>query len=528
MATKVKRVPIPGSERSVLSGAKAVGEVPADERFEVTVRVRSKKPLDQLLPTNADADVLPKARRYLSREEFAAHHGADPEDLAKVAAFAQEHGLVVVESSLERRSVVLSGTAANFSSAFGTKFKRYEHPDGEYRGRTGELTIPADLEGIIEGVFGLDDRPQAKPKFKPYMPPKGAQARATSAAFTPLQLAKFYNFPAGLDGSGQCIAIIELGGGYRTKDLNTYMKGLGLAAIKVKSVSVDGGKNHPTTANSADGEVMLDIEIAAAIAPKAQIVVYFAPNTTQGFLDAITQAAHDTVNKPTIISISWGGPESGWTGQALQQYTQALQAAAQLGISVFCAAGDSGSQDGETDGLQHVDFPASSPYAIGCGGTKLVATGNTISSETVWNEGPTSATGGGISSSFPVPAFQSSLVLPNSANPNGGKGRGVPDVSADADPKTGYQVRVDGQNMVVGGTSAVAPLMAGLTALLNQKLGTSVGFLNPLIYGSLSGKNLFNDVTQGNNGAYSAAAGWDACTGWGSPIGSKLLSALGG
>jgi len=525
METNVKRVVLQGSERSVMTGAQAVGTVPEDERFEITVRLRAKKALEPRSTTNVEADVLPKQRHYLTREELAAQHGADPQDLARLTSFAHDYGLVVVESSLERRSVVLSGMAGDFSKAFGTKFEHYEHDEGEYRGRTGGLTIPKELDGIVEGVFGLDDRPQAKPKFQH----NGIHPMANNqVSYTPINLAQVYNFPSGLDGSGQCIALIELGGGYRTADLKTYFKKLGLPKPNVKSVRVDGGRNHPTTADSADGEVMLDIEVVAAVAPKARIVVYFAPNTTQGFLDAITKAVHDTVNKPTIISISWGAAESDWTVQAMQQYTQAFQAAAAVGISVFCAAGDNGSSDNVNDGLPHVDFPASSPYAVGCGGTRLVASGSKISSETVWNEGPNSATGGGVSGFFPVPTYQGSVNIPASANPKGGKGRGVPDVCGDADPATGYQVRVDGQDMVFGGTSAVAPLWAGLTALLNQKLGTPVGFINPLIYGSLAGKGLFNDITNGNNGAYSAATGWDACTGWGSPIGSKVLTALGG
>jgi kumamolisin len=205
----------------------------------------------------------------------------------------------------------------------------------------------------------------------------------------------------------------------------------------------------------------------------------------------------------------------------MTQYDQAFQTAAALGVTICVAAGDNGSSDGETDGKVHVDFPASSPNLLGCGGTALIAAGTTISSETVWNEGPDSATGGGISSTFPLPDYQKNVPMP-------GAFRGVPDIAGDADPNTGYQVRVDGQDMVIGGTSAVAPLWAGLIALINQKLGTPAGFLNPLLYGSLSGKNLFNDVTSGNNGAYSAGPGWDACTGWGSPDGSMLLAALGG
>jgi kumamolisin len=234
---------------------------------------------------------------------------------------------------------------------------------------------------------------------------------------------------------------------------------------------------------------------------------------------------HDKVNKPSVISISWGSSESNWTAQAMTQFDQAFQAAAAMGVTICAAAGDNGSADGVHDGKQHADFPASSPFVLGCGGTKLVASGQAIGSEVVWNEGANSATGGGVSSYFAPPNYQANLP------PIAGKaltGRGVPDVAADADPATGYQVRVDGQNLVFGGTSAVAPLWAGLVALMNQKLGHPVGFLNPLLYGSLAGKGLLNDITVGNNGAYAASTGWDPCTGWGSPNGARLLQALAG
>lgn len=526
------RKTIEGSDRgSPLHGAHVIGPVPADERFEVTVRVRRRAALGSLATNGFHADQAPGKRKYLTREHYAANYGADPADLEKVAAFAKAHNLVVVESSPARRSVFLSGTAADFAKAFGATIEEHEHDGGTYRGRSGALTVPADLEPIIEGVFGIDNRPVAKPHFQRPKMTSGIGLQnhaAANGSFTPPELAKLYNFPTGLDGSGQCIAIIELGGGYRTGDIKTYFRELGLPAPRVSSVRVDGGHNQPSTANSADGEVMLDIEVAAAVAPKAKIAVYFAPNTDKGFLDAITLAIHDATNKPSVISISWGGPESNWTAQAMKSFDQALQTAAALGVTVCCASGDNGSGDGVGDGKAHVDFPASSPFALACGGTKLVANGDKISSEIVWNESSDSATGGGVSDFFPLPDYQSKAQVPVSANPGGRVGRGVPDVAGDADPTSGYHVRVDGQEFTIGGTSAVAPLWAGLIALMNQKLGHPVGFLNPLVYGSVTGTGSFQDITSGSNGAYAANAGWDACTGWGSPNGAKLLKALGG
>ena len=530
MPANPNRAIVRGSERVSLSGSHAAGPVPKDERFEVTVRVRRRTPLQSLAADGFHADQLPGRRRYLTREQYAVQHAADPGDLAKVVAFAQSHGLVVVETSEARRSVFLSGTAGAFEAAFGTTIEQQEHDGGTYRGRTGPLTVPAELADIVEGVFGIDDRPVAKPHFQRQKPAPGIHAHAAGGSFTPPELAKLYDFPAGLDGSGQCIGVIELGGGYRTADIKAYFQKLGLPVPHVKAVRVDGGKNLPTNADSADGEVMLDIEVAAGVAPKALIAVYFAPNTDKGFLDALTMSIHDTVNKPSVISISWGAAEVNWTTQAKTSFDQALQTAASLGVTVCCASGDNGSGDGETDGKAHVDFPASSPFALGCGGTKLVGSGTAITSESVWNENPiSSATGGGVSDFFPLPTYQIPATgVPVSANPGGHQGRGVPDVAGDADPASGYVVRVDGQEFVIGGTSAVAPLWAGLIALMNQKLGHPVGFLNPLLYGSLVGKGAFHDITTGNNGAYASKVGWDACTGWGTPIGAQLLHVLGG
>ena len=517
---------IPGSEKQALPGARAIGDVRADDRIEITLRLRSKPaPASRAVAANT-SDVHPAQRTYLSREEHAAAFGADPADIAKVADFAKSQGLAIVECSVPRRSMVLSGDAKSLGAAFGVKLQEYEHEGGTYRGREGGISVPAELGAIIEGVFGLDDRPQAEPHFLRHEPSRGLSPRA-SASFTPPQLAKLYNFPTGVDGSGQCIAIIELGGGFRPGDLSSYFTGLGLPMPSVKTVQVDHGRNRPSNANSADGEVMLDIEVAAAVAPKATIAVYFAPNTNQGFLDAITTAVHDSVNKPSVISISWGAAESAWTAQAMTQFDQAFQAAASMGVTVCCASGDNGSADGASDGKPHADFPASSPHALGCGGTKLTAAGGRISAEVVWNEGSNGATGGGVSSFFAVPDYQAHANVPLLAGTQK-RGRGVPDVAGDADPSSGYQVRVDGQNMVIGGTSAVAPLWAGLVALLNQKLGHPVGFLNPLLYGSLAGRGVVHDITSGNNGAYSARAGWDPCTGWGSPNGAALLKALAG
>jgi kumamolisin len=539
MASTPNRVPIPGSERAALLGARAVGTPHPDERLEVTVEVRSRSAIRGLPAAEPLGALPPRERQYLSREAFAATYGADPNDLAKVEAFAHEHGLTVVEASVAKRSVKLSGTVADLSAAFGVYLATYEYPGGTYRGRVGPIHVPAELAAIILAVHGLDDRPQAKPHFRVLTetltagvsPAAGRAPHAGSRAFTPLQIAQLYDFPTEVTGQGQCIAIIELGGGYRTRDLQAYFAQLGLPTPAIKAIAVDGGHNHPTgNPQGPDGEVMLDLEVAGAVAPGATLAVYFAPNTNRGFLDAIKAAIHDPQNQPSVISISWGGPESSWTAQSLQAYDQAFQEAALLGVMVCCAAGDDGSSDGVGDGQAHVDFPASSPYVLACGGTRLEGSTSSISAEVVWNEGALGgATGGGISDFFPVPTFQRTANVPPSVNPGGRAGRGVPDVAGDADPATGYQIRVDGRQLVFGGTSAVSPLWAGLIALINQHLGHPVGYLNPLLYSSqLATAGVFHDITTGDNGDYHARQGWDPCTGLGSPDGAKLMLALTG
>jgi kumamolisin len=405
--------------------------------------------------------------------------------------------------------------------AFEVSLDRYEYDGIHYRARTGGIQLPADMAESVEAVLGLDNRPQAKPHFRVHAQ---SQAAAAAVSYTPRQVAQLYQFPLDVTGTGQTVGILELGGGYKPADLKSYFASEKLTEPTVTSVSVDKATNKPTNANSADGEVLLDIEVIGSVAPCANIVVYFAPNTTQGFQDALTTAIHDATNKPSIISISWGGAESTWTPQSMTAFESAAQDAAALGITVCAAAGDNGSSDGVTDGANHVDFPASCPHILACGGTRLQSANGAITSETVWNDGAQGgATGGGFSVQFPEPAWQLSAGITPS-----GSGRGVPDIAGDADPDTGYKVLVDGKSLVIGGTSAVAPLWSGLVALLNEKLGKALGFLSPTLYGLPKTDAAFHDIITGSNGAFSAGPGWDACTGLGSPEGENLLTALSG
>jgi kumamolisin len=554
------RKKIIGSEKKAPANAQVVGEVDPRKQIEITVMVRPRSASSSRTHVKATMEMssqLPENRQYMSRADFEEQRGANPEDLAKVEAFAQQHNLAVVESSIPKRTVRLSGTVGDLTAAFKPNLKKFKMGRKVFRGRTGGLSVPDELSDIVVGVFGFDNRPTATPHsrlYKEAVSNRGAKLEiaprsAVDCSFYPPQVAQLYNFPADLDGTGQCIAIIELndidqhnkvtGTGYSLKDLKAYFKALKIPMPKVTAVGVDGGANMPGPDSGADGEVMLDIEVAGAVAPGASIAVYFAPNTDSGFLDAISTAVHDAKNKPSVISISWGGPEDSWTQQALDAFDQILQDASALGVTVCCSAGDDGSSDvrdpRQRNGKPHVDFPASSSFALACGGTELYGTGTTISSEVVWNEGD-GATGGGISNFFSRPPYQAKAKVPRS--PAGKMGRGLPDVAGDADPKTGYKIRlVGGQQEVIGGTSAVSPLWAGLIALVNQRLSSlgkpHAGFINPLIYKMPATIGAFHDIVKGNNdieglGKYKARKNWDACTGLGTPDGAKLLTALGG
>ena len=559
------RVSVPGSERKLLPGAKIVGTVDPNQRIEITIQLRRRAGADLEQSVNQMAAQPLDARQYLTREQLAEKGGADSSDIAAIDAFAHQHNLTVSEVSVPRRTVKLSGSVSDLSSAFGVKLKRYQAGAVTYRGRTGSIYVPSDLAGIVERVLGLDDRPVVTPHYRIQSGTWGtgrksqklrrknsrkltASQSASPRSFTPPEVAKLYNFPGGVTGQGQTIALIELndvdkngtstGVGYSKSDLDAFFAGLSLSTPNVTAVGVDGGANVPGPDPDGDGEVTLDIEVAGSIAPGASIAVYFGTNTTDGFIQALTTAIHDDVRKPSIISISWGGPEESSAQQLLTGIDQALQEATLLGVTVCAAAGDDGSADMQEtawDHQPHADFPASNPYALACGGTTLEATTGGIR-ETVWNDGPKGgATGGGVSNVFAKPAYQASINVPAPAKSTGG--RGVPDVSGNADPDTGYEIVLDGKAAVIGGTSAVAPLWASLVALLNQQRANQakqpVGFLNPLLYGTAASANAFHDVSTGNNdvygdlqGKYPSGKGWDACTGLGTPDGTALSTAL--
>ena len=421
MAASQKRTIVAGSEKKALPHAKVTGALDPNERIEVTVILRPRSGAGSRTAKAAanqamtQALALPERRAYLTRETFAAARGAAPDDVEKVESFARDHNLTVVEASIAKRSIRLTGTIQDLTAAFRPNLKQAKLGARTVRTRTGGISVPQSLAPIVVAVLGFDNRPAASPHIRflggpgaVRAPKNGARAagsgngaarravarNAPNGSFTPPQVAKLYNFPAGLDGSGQCIAIVELNDfdanaagvphpistGFSLTDLKAYFTSLGLRTPDVTAVGVasDGGvgANLPGPDPNADGEVMLDIEVAGAVAPGAQIAVYLGLNTDNGFLASVNTALHDNVRKPSVISISWGSTEDLNTVQALNAFDLVLQDAAALGVTVCCSSGDDGSSDirkpSERDGKPHVDFPASSPFALACGGTKLL------------------------------------------------------------------------------------------------------------------------------------------------------------
>lgn len=501
-------------DRRTISGSERRG--PAAERVGVPDPNETAEVSLYLKRAAAEPGTLKVRGREMLRDE----REKDGVAADRIAAFAKEHKLIVAEHDPTRRLIRLSGRLQDLESAFGTTLHLYQHADASFRGRSGPLSAPANVVDMVEAVLGLDQRPIATPKSI------RISAASATQSHLPNAVARLYGFPAAGAGEGQCIAIIELGGGVSQSDTAAAFKAMDLAPPQVVAVPVGDGANQPGKDQDADGEVALDVQVAGGAAPKAKLAVYFAANTDQGFVDAITQAVHDTSNKPSVMSISWGSPEDGWTAQAVTAMTSAFQDAAEAGVSVFAASGDGLATDGSSDGKAHVDFPASSPWVVGCGGTTLQASGSKLEGEIAWNSNG-GGTGGGISTLFAVPNYQDHLNLPPSANAGAKGGRGVPDVSSDADPDTGYRVVVEGQDQVIGGTSAAAPLWAGLFALVIEAAGKPVGQPHSILYTHTAA---FNDVTSGNNkvGAigYEAGPGWDACTGLGSPKGPALVAAF--
>jgi kumamolisin len=560
MSKRILKTPLEGSEVPIIAKAKFIRKGEPQMPIEVSLYLRPT-PSGPALPSLDEMTKIPiSQQKHLSEKEFEKLYGADPADVEKVKVFAREYGLSIKESSLAKRWVLLTGALKDMNDAFDIELAIYEYECNEFRGHKGPVYIPKELEGIVTGVFGFNDHPVACSHSHRPLPPLQPGLISSeeyylrdikfniAPFFTPPQLAQAYNFPAGVTCEGQTIGLIQLGGGFVQEAIDKYFGMLNCISgcnleVPHPKVLYCGGNNMPGEVWNLDIEVCGDTEVVGGIANGAGQVIYFGKEggDEEGFLRAVCAAILDFENNPSIISISWGSKEQDFSQNLIDNMNHLFQIAATVRkITVCVATGDNGSSDclnpvaGPGDDKRaHVDFPASSPWVLACGGTNLIVNNRTIINEVVWNDGRyLGATGGGVSDYFSCPPYQKLAgIQPKSVN-DGHIGRGIPDVAANSSFKSGnFLMNSNGQWGFFGGTSASAPVWAALTALLNEKLGIQLGFLNCRLY-KFMGLDAFNDIIEGNNinfpsvPGYYACYGWDACTGLGTPNGEKLYEAF--
>jgi hypothetical protein len=556
-----------GSERRPRRGARRISEVKAKEPLSVRICVRKRTDTPPLPDHQFWQKLPPGHRKFLSPKEAGERYGAAQSDVDLVTAFVRQHGLTVKEVRLATRAIIVSGTVQQFNKAFGVSLYHYKSERELHRGYEGHISVPKHLAGIVTGVFGLDNRRLAR----------RLGGGSGASTMTPAQVAQLYQFPAATPAiSQQAIALLEfwqpdssgnlIACGFQQNDVNAFFasQGGGLTApnptpVPVGSVasnlpggtSAESGNVTDLLATvSADTEVTMDIDIAATVAQQAPILVFFSTADENGWLAALDAILAQTNPAVTVVSISWGWPENtaepsgvaDWTPTLMSEMSFLFQLMATQRITVFAGAGDSGSDAGVNDGNAHVDYPASDPFVTACGGTVITNVNGTDFDEGTWNDSSSPSgnsspnaqvTGGGISDVNLLPSWQKGIVNQPSKN-SGLVGRGIPDIAGNASFYSGYSIPVGGTAEAGGGTSAVAPLYAGLIAVINSSLPQNIGFLNPILY-ALGGTDVFRDINDGMSNenfadssapSYTSGPLWDPCTGWGSINGSALLSAL--
>jgi kumamolisin len=532
-----------GSEHPHPADFKKLHATDPAQELTVTLLLRRKPGHTVLNPQHMVAAAAPRPHR----DAFAAERGADPNEMDAVVAFAKEAGLDVIETDIARRTVIVRGSAAAVNQAFDVQLNEYEYQRGTYRSHDGVVKLPSTVADYVEAVVGLTNR---KVHAKHYSTVAAARRSASldptnTGPLTPAQVATLYNFPAG-DGAGVTIGLYEMEtgdgpAGYAESDIAGTMAALGNLPIPtIVDVPVDGVQNS----GQSDGETGLDITVAGAIAPKATIAVYFAGGQTQDIIHCLQQMILPSAGAPapSIVSISYGwGPDDlgtpSFSDSEYAQITKLFEDASTNKITVLVSSGDSGAQI-ESKSQAQASYPASDIWVTACGGTTIGNVNGSSFDEWVWNDVGAAghgATGGGVSARFPVPPYQASIPAGALQHVGSGKpGRGLPDIAGNASENSGYlQVIGGSQPQSVGGTSAVAPLYAGLIARINANLGSPVGYLNTTLYslpaatfrdiGGAPGpaNNSFGAVT-----GYPAGTGWDACTGLGSVHGQALQDAL--
>ena len=540
---------LPGSRRPAPHGAIKIREVDPHAQVEVTITLRG--------PALPEMGNMPA--QALSQAEIEKTWGVPLETQQKVEQILRGYGIVVHTVRQGGRSLRAHGSAAAMAAAFRPNFAIYEVPgQGQLRAREGTLMVPAELDGLISGVYGLDQRRMA------HRHARSATAAAVSVGLqplTPADLQSRYDFPTG-DGAGQTIAIAEFGENigngqvlppaYIDGDVAAFCAahGLPVPTVRLESVGLSPlnkqqyetimAQAQPAIQNLLFGqtaETMMDVEIVAGLCPKADIGIYFATWGEGGWVNLLDEVTSGTGLTPVALSISYGLYEEApdWSNGAMDSINHRLQIAAMRGITVCISSGDDGTGCGQSGKRSYVEFPASSPSVLAVGGTML--TGQAV--EVVWWESPGrrtpkggGSTGGGVSQLNTRPPWQPTGI--KSLNPGAPDGRVVPDVSALAGAPL-YDLVLDGRPLPDGGTSASTPLWASLIARINATMpsGKRQRFLPPLLFSPAVRGAGFRDIVSGNNASfpnpgkgYAAGPGFDAVTGLGVPSGKALAAAL--
>ncbi len=485
-------VAVPDNVNPAISHSAKLGELASNKPVSVAVslKLRDEAGLKKFL-SDVQNPHSAQYRHFLTPAQFTARFGPTRSEITAVTSFLAQHGLTVKPVRANSQVVDATGTAGQIEQTFSTRLGLYQQAGRTYYANETAPAMPAGVASAITGVAGLDNHSIRKAHNV-----KETARPQTAGGYGPSDLDSAYSVNGLGSGSGVSVALWEFDG-YQSSNISTYDSNYGLNSSAPTTVSVDGA-NYDSSPGQGQGEVELDIEVVNAMAPSASTFVYEAPNSDQGQIDMAAQIASD--DKVSVTSISWGQCETQSASATLSSTDNALAQGTAEGISFYSASGDSGSDDCG-DGTTAVDYPASSPDVAGAGGTTLNGPG----SETAW-----SGSGGGVSAVY--------------------SNRNVPDVSADADPNTGYAIYSAGAWQVYGGTSCAAPLWSGITALFDGQSGKKLG--NPdSAYANIgngsSYSSAFNDITSGSNGSYSAGPGYDNVTGWGSPIASGLYTALG-
>ncbi len=555
-ASQNQRAILRGQNVPLISHASLLGTANSAQILNLSIGLLPRDPagLDNFLQAVYTPD-SPQYHQYLTPEEFNQLFAPTDEQVQEVTSFLKAQNLTVNSIASNHLLIDASGTVNQVQQAFQVKINTYKYNDRTFYSNAQSPSIPSSLQSLIISVSGLDNSVQYQPHYQHTngTPVAHVNQKADISGYGPDQLSSAYDTlpftDANIQGENQTVALFELDG-YQLPDIQQYYQNYGLGTPNISNVLVDQASG---SAGAGAIEVELDIEVIGAIAPNAHQTIYEGPNSTQGLNDTYNRIVTD--NKAQIISTSWGLCESSTGSAELKTLDTIFKEAAAQGISLYAAAGDSGAYDcGNT--MLSVDSPADDPYVTGVGGTNLqIDENNNYISETPWSDtsniqrGPKgSGGGGGISNTFVRPSWQTGTGTTSSYSsgkpcnaPTGQYCREVPDISADADPATGYSIYCTVSNagcpstgwFTVGGTSAAAPFWAASTTLINQYLKNQnlavLGTANPALYSIFNSSQpapAFHDITSGNNLYYPGAPGYDMATGIGSPDVSNLAKDL--